>query len=63
MSEDLKQGRETEIDYLQGFVIELARDAGTPVPYCEGVYYCIKQCENSKEKHTYDPQQIIDYTL
>lgn len=45
MWQDLKQGRRTEIDYLQGAVIALAEQNGVDVPLMRRVVGLIKQAE------------------
>lgn len=48
MSEDLALGRMTEIDYLQGAVIALAKQHGLNAPLCERVTEAIRQAEATK---------------
>lgn len=48
MWEDLKKGRATEIDALQGEVIRLAEQAGTNADVCRAVVAAIKKAENEK---------------
>ena len=48
MSEDLALGRMTEIDYLQGAVIALAKQHGLNAPLCERVTVAIRQAEATK---------------
>jgi 2-dehydropantoate 2-reductase len=45
MWDDLKRGRPTEIDELQGAVIRLARQTGTPTPINERVMALVRQAE------------------
>ncbi|MDG4897047.1 2-dehydropantoate 2-reductase [Mesorhizobium sp. WSM4976] len=45
MWDDLKRGRQTEIDELQGAVIRLARQAGIPTPMNERVAALVRQAE------------------
>lgn len=59
MWQDLKQGRKTEIDYLQGAVIALAEQNGVDVPLMRRIVALIKQAEaadNGPPRLT--PQQI-----
>ncbi|RUX83642.1 2-dehydropantoate 2-reductase, partial [Mesorhizobium sp. M2A.F.Ca.ET.040.01.1.1] len=48
MWDDLKRGRPTEIDELQGAVIRLARQAGIPAPMNERVAALVRQAEAEK---------------
>ncbi|CDX19105.1 2-dehydropantoate 2-reductase [Mesorhizobium plurifarium] len=48
MWDDLKRGRATEIDELQGAVIRLARQTGIPTPVNERVAALIRQAEAEK---------------
>ena len=48
MWDDLKRGRQTEIDELQGAVIRLARQAGIPTPMNERVAALVRQAEAEK---------------
>jgi 2-dehydropantoate 2-reductase len=45
MSEDLQRGRRTEIDYLQGVIVELADRHGLPVPLSRRIVALIKRAE------------------
>ncbi|MDX8442301.1 2-dehydropantoate 2-reductase [Mesorhizobium australafricanum] len=45
MWDDLKRGRPTEIDELQGAVIRLARQSGTPTPVNQRVMALVRQAE------------------
>jgi 2-dehydropantoate 2-reductase len=48
MWDDLKRGRATEIDELQGAVIRLARQTGIPTPVNERVTALVRQAEAEK---------------
>ncbi|MBZ9850497.1 2-dehydropantoate 2-reductase [Mesorhizobium sp. CA14] len=48
MWDDLKRGRPTEIDELQGAVIRLARQTGIPTPVNERVTALVRQAEAEK---------------
>ena len=48
MWDDLKRGRATEIDELQGAVIRLARQAGMPTPVNERVTALVRQAETER---------------
>lgn len=45
MWEDLSRGRATEIDYLQGVIIRLAREKNIAVPLTRKVSACVRQAE------------------
>ncbi|KIZ47688.1 MULTISPECIES: 2-dehydropantoate 2-reductase [Rhodopseudomonas] len=45
MWEDLQRGRRSEIDYLQGVIVEIARRRGLSVPLSQRVMDLIKQAE------------------
>ncbi len=45
MSDDLLRGRRTEIDYLQGVIVDLARRHGVDAPLSRRVVTLIKQAE------------------
>ena len=48
MFQDLVKGRKTEIDYLNGAVVELGKKYGIKCPVNEGLVLIIKGMENSK---------------
>lgn len=48
MWEDLKRGRPTEIDYLQGVVVKLAQQHGVTTLLCQRVIALVKAAENAK---------------
>lgn len=45
MWEDFSRGRATEIDYLQGVIVKLAREKGIATPLAQKVIACVKQAE------------------
>ncbi|MBA8899322.1 2-dehydropantoate 2-reductase [Phyllobacterium sp. P30BS-XVII] len=45
MWEDFSRGRTTEIDYLQGVIVQLAREKNIPTPLAEKVIACVRQAE------------------
>lgn len=49
MYEDLKRGRQTEIDYLQGEVVRLGKEVGIAAPVCERVVALVKEHEAKGE--------------
>lgn len=47
MLQDIRAGRKTEIDFLNGAIIRLARDHGLSAPRHEAIHHLIKACEAS----------------
>ncbi|MBA8877355.1 2-dehydropantoate 2-reductase [Phyllobacterium myrsinacearum] len=45
MWEDFSRGRTTEIDYLQGVIVQMARKKNVPTPLAQKVIACVKQAE------------------
>ncbi len=45
MWEDFSRGRPTEIDYLQGAIIKMAREKGLPAPLADKILACVKRAE------------------
>jgi 2-dehydropantoate 2-reductase len=45
MSEDMQRGRRTELDYLQGVVVEIAERHGLDVPLSRRIVALIKRAE------------------
>lgn len=59
MWQDLKHGRKTEIDYLQGAVIALAEQNGVAVPLMRRIVALIKDAESAGNgPPALTPQQI-----
>jgi 2-dehydropantoate 2-reductase len=59
MWQDLKHGRKTEIDYLQGAIIALAEQNNVDVPLSRRIVALIKQAEAAgKGPQRLTPQQI-----
>lgn len=56
MYQDLISGRQTEIEFLNGTIIQLAENQGIPTPFNQQIYHQIKTLENlpilSKSIHT-----------
>lgn len=50
MLQSLERGRPTEIDYLNGYVVETARRAGVPVPLNTLVTRMVKEIESGRRK-------------
>jgi 2-dehydropantoate 2-reductase len=48
MLQDLEAGRPLEVDALVGAVVELARDAGVPVPTLDVVYRLVKLLDETR---------------
>jgi 2-dehydropantoate 2-reductase len=48
MGQDMQKGRRTEIDYLNGLVVEKAKELGLPVPANEGIAEVVRQIERGK---------------
>ena len=46
LAQDLAKGRKTEIDYLNGYVIQKGKEAGIPTPFNEAVVDLTKQVES-----------------
>ena len=47
-AQDLARGKKTEIDFLNGYIVELGKKYGVPVPYNESIYALVKMLEQSK---------------
>src|SRR6185436_6771871 len=59
MWEDLKRGRRTEVDYLQGVITGIADRRGLKVPLSRRIVELIRQAEtNGKGSPGLTPQQI-----
>lgn len=44
-AQDLSKGKKTEIDYLNGYIVELGRQYGVPTPFNQSVYAMVKMLE------------------
>ena len=44
-AQDLARGKKTEIDFLNGYIVELGKKYGIPVPYNESIYALVKMLE------------------
>jgi 2-dehydropantoate 2-reductase len=62
MADDLAAGRETEIDYLNGEVVRLARSLGREAPVNGTIVSLIKQREAGVER-LWSPDQLRKYVL
>ena len=59
MWEDLKHGRRTEIDYLQGVIVEIAARRGLDAPLSRRIVELIRQAEHeAKGSPGLTPEQI-----
>jgi 2-dehydropantoate 2-reductase len=48
MWEDLERGRPTEIDYLQGAIVSLAREVGTAAPTNARIQALVHRAESAQ---------------
>jgi 2-dehydropantoate 2-reductase len=62
MADDLAAGRETEIDYLNGEVVKLAKSLGREAPVNRAVVELVKQAEAGVE-HAWTPEELRKYVL
>ena len=46
-AQDLARGKKTEIDFLNGYIVELGNKYSIPVPYNESIYALVKMLEQS----------------
>jgi 2-dehydropantoate 2-reductase len=45
-AQDLAKGKMTEIDFLNGYIVELGKRYGIPTPYNQSVYALVKMMES-----------------
>jgi 2-dehydropantoate 2-reductase len=50
MLQDVLKGRRTEIDFLNGYVVEKGREAGVATPLCEEITRVIREVESGRRK-------------
>lgn len=62
MADDLKAGRATEVDYLNGEVVRLAKTLGRKAPVNEAIVSLVKQAEAGVE-HLWDPARLRAHVL
>jgi 2-dehydropantoate 2-reductase len=62
MADDLQAGRPTEIDYLNGEVVKLARTLGRSAPVNAAIVSLIRQAEAGVE-HLWDPARLRAHVL
>ena len=48
LAQDISKGRRTEIDYLNGYVIDKGREAGVPTPMNEAILDLTKRVESGE---------------
>ncbi|MGO9356868.1 MAG: 2-dehydropantoate 2-reductase [Xanthobacteraceae bacterium] len=58
MSDDLDRGRPTEIDFLQGVIVDIARRRGLAAPLSARIVELIKQAERGQGSPRLRPDQI-----
>jgi len=58
MGQDIAKGRRTEIDYLNGLVVEKAAELGIPVPANVGIVEAVKKVERGDAKP--GPEVVAD---
>ena len=62
MADDFAAGRPTEVDYLNGEVVKLARSLGREAPVNSAILELVKQAEAGVE-HEWSPQELRKYVL
>lgn len=62
MADDLAAGRETEVDFLNGEVVRLARSLGGEAPVNSAIIDLVKQAEAGVE-HAWSPEELRRYVL
>lgn len=58
MWDDLSSGRETEIDFLNGVVINLGKSGNVPTPVNQAVYDLVKEAEKKGESPKLSPAEV-----
>jgi len=56
MAQDVAKGRPTEIDYMNGFVVERAREVGVPTPVSAAVVETVREIDRGQRKQS--PENI-----
>ena len=56
MGQDIKKGRRTEIDYLNGLVVDKGKELGIPTPANEGILHAVRKVESGELPQ--DPKNI-----
>lgn len=62
MADDLAAGRPTEIDFLNGEIVRLARSIGRPAPVNERIVELVRQAEAGVER-AWPARELRDYVL
>jgi 2-dehydropantoate 2-reductase len=62
MADDFAAGRPTEIDYLNGEVVKLARSLGRRAPVNEKIVELVRQAEAGVER-SWDPKALLDHVV
>jgi 2-dehydropantoate 2-reductase len=62
MADDLKAGRATEVDFLNGEVVKLARRLGRKAPVNEAIVSLVRQAEAGVE-HLWEPARLRAHVL
>jgi 2-dehydropantoate 2-reductase len=62
MADDIKAGRPTEVDWLNGEVVRLARRLGRSAPVNEAIVSLVKQAEAGVE-HLWEPAQLCAHVM
>jgi 2-dehydropantoate 2-reductase len=62
MADDFAAGRATEVDYLNGEVVKLARSLGRRAPVNERIVELVRQAEAGVERR-WDARELKDYVL
>merc|ERR1712232_599510 len=63
MWDDLQRGRQTEIEFLNGEIIQLGRLHGVKTPINKGIYRLIKDAEEAKSPPSYSADELHDLLL
>jgi 2-dehydropantoate 2-reductase len=56
MGQDIKKGRRTEIDYLNGLVVDKGKELGIATPANEGILHAVRKVESGELPQ--DPKNI-----
>ena len=57
--QDMVKGRKTEIDAINGFVVEKGREMGIPTPLNEKIVDMVHKCERGEVKP--DPSNVAGW--
>jgi len=53
MLQDIEKGKQTEVDFINGIVVEKGKEVGIPTPFNKRVYNLIKKAHEKKENSEY----------